>query len=162
MAYETGSGRPVPHRPETRWSVAAALVTALVSLMLMFLPLGQNATSGSARAGPAPRSSVSVAPDVGTKTPVRTERSNLVQREGWGMARVLAIPVSVCALPLLFSGRVRRRAAEAVALLFALFVMAGLPSIGLFFLPSLILLAVAALRLRRADVTSTPHLAGRT
>jgi hypothetical protein len=150
--------------PGTRWLVAAVLVSAAVALALMFLPLSEGA-GGSSRSGPVPASSATADPGPdqgpGTVTTVQTERRNLVEQEGWGIAIVLSMPVVLCALPLLMAGRARRWAAAAAATSLGLLVLAGAASIGLFLLPSAILMTVAAARLRRADRAADPAAVAR-
>ncbi|GAA2097910.1 hypothetical protein [Actinomadura alba] len=145
----------MPYEPGTRWLVAAVLVSAAVALALLFLPLSESA-GGSSQSGPVPASSASAEPGPVTVTTVRTERRNLVQQEGWAVAMVVSVPVVVCALPLLMTGAVRRWAAAAATTLLWLFVLAGAASIGLFLLPSAILMTVAAVRLRRLGRVTDP------
>jgi hypothetical protein len=58
----------------------------------------------------------------------------------------LAVPVLICALPFAVPGRHRRRAMAVSAALLAGGVVLGLLSIGIYYVPSVILLAVGATR----------------
>lgn len=91
----------------------------------------------------------SVGETVGSDGSVETERSSstLLEREGPGVLLVLAAPVAVSAVALLAGGtsRARTAAGAAAALLLAFAVVAG-ASVGLFYLPAGIAMAVAAAR----------------
>lgn len=108
------------------WSVAAALLTAAVSVAMLFLPLISTADSGGA-----------------------AERQSLLERDGAGAAAALALPVLLAAVPLLVPARHRRLAAIVVAVLFSLGALVSAASVGLFYLPSAALLVVAAIRTPR-------------
>ena len=68
--------------------------------------------------------------------------------EGAGVILPLAVPVLVCLVPLLVPARHRRAAAWGSAAILAAGVVISVLSIGVFFLPSVILLAVGAGRSR--------------
>lgn len=136
----------IERQPGWRWLFAALLLAVLASLVLAFAPLNtQETVSGESE----PRPSATVEPDsapIGAK--VRTDRLSLVQSEGWRMAWILTIPVVVCLIPLLASARMRRPLAiGAAALLGPAIVVTGL-SIGPYYLPSEILMIIAAFRVR--------------
>jgi hypothetical protein len=56
----------------------------------------------------------------------------------------LAVPVLLCAVPLIVPARLRRRATWAAAVLLAIGVVLSLLSIGAFYLPAVVLLIVSA------------------
>lgn len=72
----------------------------------------------------------------------------LVGQEGAGLALVLAVPVLLGVLPLLVGPQ--RIVVWGCAALLAGFVLIGAASIGLFFVPALVLLLIGARQLARA------------
>ncbi|MFT4163866.1 MAG: hypothetical protein QM650_01330 [Microlunatus sp.] len=58
---------------------------------------------------------------------------------------MIAAATAITLVPLLARGRARRPVAASVAVVLALFVMAGMFSVGLFFVPAAVLQVVAAL-----------------
>jgi hypothetical protein len=108
------------------WNIAAALLTAAVSVALMFLPLISTADSSGA-----------------------TDRQSLVAQSGWGAVLGLAVPVLVAVAPLLVPARHRRWATIVAATLLTLGALVSAASVGLFYLPSAALLVVSAVRTRR-------------
>jgi hypothetical protein len=68
----------------------------------------------------------------------------LLASEGPGVILALAVPLLVCAVPLLAPARYRRAAAWGSAATLALGVVVSLLSVGVFFVPSVVLLAVGA------------------
>jgi hypothetical protein len=112
--------------PGVRWLTAALVVTAVVSLALLLVPIVEHVESGP---------------------PVRTERRSLLEVEGVQVALTLALPVLLVAVPLLLPrGDARRFGTLVVTFLIAAGVVLGLLSVGVFYLPTLILLIVALLR----------------
>lgn len=105
----------------------AAFVCALIACVtVLFMPLGEEETADA-------QGHLSVA----TQTL-------------WGSDNPQAVGIIVAAtaitlIPLLARGRARRPVAATVAVLLALFVMAGMLSVGLFFVPAAVLQVVAAL-----------------
>jgi hypothetical protein len=97
------------------------LLTAAVSLLLLLLPMSAAQVSGEP-----------------------TEYQNLLTAEGPAVILPLAVPVLICAVPLLVTVRRRRFAAWLSTVLLAVGVLVSLLSIGVFFVPSLIVLAVGA------------------
>ncbi|WP_328473028.1 hypothetical protein OHA21_11435 [Actinoplanes sp. NBC_00393] len=71
--------------------------------------------------------------------------------EGPEVALVLAVPVLVCAVPVLTPSRLRRFAAWGSVVVLAAGVLISLASIGMFYVASVILLAVGAHRSRSAS-----------
>jgi hypothetical protein len=108
-----------------RWFLAVLLFTAVVSASLLLLPLLAEQTAG---------------PTVHYRT--------LLAGEGPGVILPLAVPVLVCAVPLLAPARYRRAAAWGSAAVLAIGVVVSLLSVGVFFVPSAILLAIGAGRRR--------------
>ncbi|GIG87103.1 hypothetical protein [Plantactinospora endophytica] len=143
MDQATSVRSPAP--PGTRWLLAALLLTALVSVLLLFLPV----VLGS-------RSSTVGDPDGGGQLTGSAEvRQSLLEVGGWGVAVLLLVPVLLCAVPLLAPGSVRPPLTVAVTVLLGMGVLVSLASIGLCYLPSLALLVAAAVRLSRRPTTPT-------
>ncbi len=69
--------------------------------------------------------------------------NDLLDREGISVVLVLAGPVLIGALPLMVKGRI---VAWGSALLLAGFAFVSVASVGLFFLPGLVLLVIGAVR----------------
>ncbi|MGI5151187.1 hypothetical protein ACQEVC_33305 [Plantactinospora sp. CA-294935] len=126
---------PSPARPGIRWLLAAFLLAVAAGALLLFLPVTTivEATYDSGAAHPM----------IG----VREVRQPLVQAEGWGVALLLLVPVLICAMPLLGTGAARLPLTVAAVLLLGLGVLVSLASLGLFYLASLVLLVVAAVRM---------------
>src|SRR5690349_8090523 len=108
-----------------RWFLAALLLTTAVSALLLLLPLSTDQVTGQ----PA-------------------DHRSLLSTEGSGIILPLAVPVLVCLIPLLAPVRRRRAVAWVSAAVLAVGVVISLLSIGVFFVPSAILLAVGAGRSR--------------
>ena len=104
-----------------RWFLAVLLFTTVVSASLLLLPLSTEQTVGPTE-----------------------HRRTLLAGEGPGVILALTVPVLVCAAPLLAPPRYRRAAAWGSAAALALGVVVSLLSVGVFFVPSVILLAVGA------------------
>jgi hypothetical protein len=112
--------------PGIRWLTAALVVTAIVSLALLVVPIVEHVESGP---------------------PARKEWQSLLELEGARVAVGLALPVLLVAVPLLLPrGDPRRLGTLVVTFLMTAGVVLGLLSIGVFYLPTLILLIVALLR----------------
>jgi len=111
---------------DRRWFLAAMLLTVVVSACLLLLPLSAEESSDAA-----------------------VHYRTLLDSEGPGIIVTLAVPVLVCAVPLLAPARFRRVAAWGSFALLAVGVVVSLLTIGVFFLPSVILLAIGAGRTRR-------------
>lgn len=108
-----------PGRP---WVTAAVLLTAAVSLALMFLPL------------------------VGTDDSAGSNRESLIEQGGWAVVAGLAVPVLISAVPLLVPSRLRRWTTVGAGTLLGAGALVSIASVGLFYLPSAALLVVAAIR----------------
>jgi hypothetical protein len=135
--------RPV-RGPGHAWALAAAVLTATVSLLLLVLPLFETQTEQ--------------ADGSGLPATVSSERESVLERRDWGVAAALAVPVLVAAAPL----PVRRRrapVATAAAVVLGVGVVLGAASVGLFYLPSVVLLVVAAVRSSRSRVDQYPRTA---
>ncbi|GAA3740683.1 hypothetical protein GCM10022225_24940 [Plantactinospora mayteni] len=126
-----------PARPGIRWLLAALLLAVAVGALLLFLPVVTGVQSSTLGNGPNPM------------IEVREVRQSLVQAEGWGVALLFLVPVLFCAMPLLGTGAARLPLAIAAVVLLGLGVLVSLASLGLFYLPSLVLLVVAAVRMSR-------------
>ena len=104
-----------------RWFLALLLGTAAVSAALLLLPLSAEQSTG------------------------RAARSRtLLAGEGPAVILPLAVPVLVCAVPVLAPARRRRAAALASAAFLAAGALLSVASVGLFYVPSAVLLAVGA------------------
>lgn len=112
------------------WVVAAAVVALVTSLALLTLPTVSTATS--------------------TGGTGQTGRESLFVNQGWTIAVTLAVPVLISAVPLLVPTRHRRWATLGAAALLTAGAMLGAASIGLFYLPAVVLLWVAAVRMLAA------------
>jgi hypothetical protein len=108
-----------------RWFLAVLLLTVAVSAALLLLPLSAELSGGQ---------------------PVR--HRTLLAAEGPGIIVPLAVPALICALPLLAPARHRRGVAWGSAGVLVVGVLISLLSVGVFFVPSAILLAVGAGRRR--------------
>jgi hypothetical protein len=118
-----------------RWFATALLTGVVTALALLLLPT-VAVHEGS---GPA-----------GGQT-ATTDRMVSLWQDQPTTAFVLAIPVLLCALPLLVPPRPRPAVAWVSVTALGVFVLLGLPSVGLFFLPALILMAIGTARLGHSD-----------
>jgi hypothetical protein len=85
--------------------------------------------------------------------PVEVEKHSetLVQSEGWGVIMLILIPVLVSATPLALVGSSHERTVQiAASVLLLLFGLLGAASIGLFYLPSALVMTLAAIFHRSA------------
>ncbi|MGX7673572.1 hypothetical protein [Plantactinospora sp. DSM 117369] len=131
---------PSAARPGIRWLLAALLLAVAAGALLLFLPV---TTVLEATRDEGPTSAGVAAPMM----VVREVRQPLVQAQGWGVALLLLVPVLLCAMPLLGTGAARLPVTVAAVVLLGLGVLVSLASLGLFYLPSLVLLVVAAVRM---------------
>jgi hypothetical protein len=97
------------------------LFTAVVSGCLLVLPLSAGQSAGQA-----------------------VHHRTLLAGEGPGIILPRAVPVLICAVPVLTPARRRRAAAWASAVLLGAGVLVSLLSVGVLYIPSTILLAVGA------------------
>lgn len=130
---------PATREPGKPWLVAAMLLTVAVGLLLLWLPLGTMASQEGV-ATPVPGNS--------SAGPTREEPPSLLAAEGSGVVAVLGVPVVLCAAPLLCGARRRRQVAFGAALVLAAGVVVSVSSIGVAYLPSLVLLLIGAARTR--------------
>ncbi|MFI6496643.1 hypothetical protein [Nonomuraea typhae] len=113
-------------RVEARWVIASAILALAASIIAFVAPMYTTAGSG------------------GT-----TSRTGLGSVGGWQSIAMLLLPVIIALAPLAFrGGRIRIPAIVAAALLGAWCVL-GMASIGVFYVPSLVLMVVAATYPRR-------------
>lgn len=125
--HEPRSARPAPGG--RNWVVAAVLLSAAVSTALLLLPSG---------------TSITVSED-GT---AQTTRETLLENQGWTVIPVFVAPVLISAAPWLAPVRLRRGATVVSAIVLTAGVALAIASVGLFYLPSVVLLVVAAIRAR--------------
>lgn len=133
-------------QPRTRgrgvvWLVVSVLLAVAISALLLFLPLG--ASTGA---------STEHVPNPGTSEQVQTNeaRQTLLETEGWSIVGVLLIPIALAVAPLLTPRRARYAAALGCTILLAAAVFIGSASIGLFYLPVVVTMAVAVATLPRS------------
>ncbi|NYT95676.1 hypothetical protein [Salinispora sp. H7-4] len=123
---------------DNRWLFAAFLLTLAVSAALLFLPLAERTGVGTSMEAGQPAGTVET-----------TDRESLLEAAGWGAAAaLLLIPVAVAAAALVTPRRARRPVAIASASVLGISVILGAASVGLFYLPSAILLVIGATRQR--------------
>ncbi|WP_203786237.1 hypothetical protein [Paractinoplanes rishiriensis] len=103
-----------------RWSVGAVLYSLVTGGILLLAPLSAGQIAGQA-----------------------VEYRSLLASDGPGVALLTAVPVLVCALPLVVAGRAL---AWACAIVLGVGVLAGLASVGAFYVPAVVLLAIGAAR----------------
>lgn len=101
-----------------RWSRFTLLSVFATSAVLTLAPIYATASCESVAGGPE------------TCT---TGRESLIQNEGLGAVAILAVPVVLAAVPVVFP---RRAVAIAVAVVLSALTLLGAASIGLFFLPA--------------------------
>ena len=101
-----------------RWSRFTLLSVFATSAVLTLAPIYATASCVSVDGGS----------DVCT-----TGRESLIEHEGIGAVAILAIPVALAAVPVVFP---RRGVAIAVAVILSAVTLLGAASIGLFFLPA--------------------------
>ncbi|MFC4072844.1 hypothetical protein [Actinoplanes subglobosus] len=116
-----------------RWFLAALVLTAVVSAALLVLPLYAYETA----TGPAASSG-----EVGAGYSYERGHRSLLAVEGPGVAFLLAVPVLVSGLPVLVRGRRQRLAGWVSTALLSVGVLVGIASIGLFYLPGVLLSAI--------------------
>ena len=101
-----------------RWSRFTLLSTFATSAVLILAPIYATASCGSVDSGP----------EICT-----TGRESLIEHEGIGAVGILAVPVVLAAVPVVFP---RRFVAISVAVVLSALTLLGAASIGLFFLPA--------------------------
>ena len=112
--------------PSRRWLTAALLVTAAASLVLLLAPLVE---------------SVEMTPTGG-----RAERHNLLSLEGWRAVVIVGVPVLLAAIPLALPRGARWPGTALVTFVMTAGVVLAILTVGVFYLPTVILLIAAMLR----------------
>lgn len=127
----------------TNWLTLASFSLALLaSLVLLLASSSSSSEEGSGR--------------VGGLAVVEEHDESLVGSEGWGVLLLVFIPVLVAASPLALMGSSHERTAQiAASVLLLLFGLLGAASVGLFYLPSVLVMALAAVFSVRATRTSS-------
>ena len=123
----------------TRWQAGAIALAGVASVALCVVPTVSTSSSSSVPGGP----------DVVTES----SRSLLAQ-QGPSLLLVLAVPLLLTLLPVLLGARARVPSAVVLAVLV---VLTGF-SVGLWFLPALLLAAVAALAPDTARSPAVPQV----
>ena len=118
----------------------ALLLTVTASVLLAFLPVYSGVTSDSN----------------GTST---ESSATLVQVNGSSVIILLAIPIAISLLPLFTRGRAWQPLSITAAILLGIAVFLGILSIGIFFVPVLIVEVVAACLPTRATPRKAPSAA---
>ena len=118
-----------------RWSRVTFLSTLATSAVLILVPLYATASCESVDDGP----------EVCT-----TGRESLIEHEGFGAVGILAVPVVLAAVPVVFP---RRFVAISVAVVLSALALLGAASIGLFFLPAAALSWIAVANSSRGTAT---------
>ncbi len=114
------------------WNLAAVVVAALTAAGAAWLPTGTSTMTDSSGV-------------------VTTSHTSLVGNEGAGVLVVLVIPLLVVGAPLLLRGSSKVRVARQVVVgLLVVMVVLGALSIGVFFLPTLVLMIISVLTTPRA------------
>ena len=104
-----------------RWSRVTFLSTLATSAVLILAPIHATASCESVDDGP----------EICT-----TSRESLIEHEGIGAVVILAVPVVLAAVPVVFR---RRFVAISVAVVLSALTLLGAASIGLFFAPAAVL-----------------------
>jgi hypothetical protein len=119
-----------------RLQIAALAVVITAAIALLVLPTSTSVTSSSD----------------GSEV---TTSQTLLASMGPSVLLILAAPIAMAALPLFSRGRAWVALSIASAVLLWLFVILGLLTIGVFFLPGAILALIAACRPVRAPAAAT-------
>ena len=120
-----------------RWVWVSFGLAPAAALTLLFAPLGTSVA-------PVPGGS-------GRPNEVIAHPSQL-EVDGWDAAIPLAVPVLIAAIPLSVRGRWKRSVRVATAVLLGAFVIAGILSVGQFYLPATVAMIVAGSSERRLQV----------
>ena len=121
-----------------RWSLLALLAAGMTSLALAVAPLGTTSSCTASSGG---------------ETACWSRRRSLLDSEGASVLVVLAVPVLITLLPLLWPGR---RCRLVVAVVLTVATLLALASIGLFLLPTLALAWAAVAAGRRPTEPGHP------
>jgi hypothetical protein len=117
------------------WLVVSVVLAIAISVLLLLLPLG---TSTGVSTGQV------VGPGTSEQVQDNETHQSLLEKEGWSMVGVLLIPVALAAAPLPMPRRARKAVTLACTMLLAAAVFLGSASVGLFYIPVVITMAVAA------------------
>ncbi|HEU5110146.1 MAG TPA: hypothetical protein VFT95_16520 [Micromonosporaceae bacterium] len=118
---------PVTRRdPSSGWLTAALLATVVASLVVLFVPMVRMVEW--------------------TPTDGRSEWRSLFSVEGWRSLLIVGMPMLVAAIPLALPRGRRWLGTAMVTSLMSAGVVLGILTIGLFYLPAVILFIVALLR----------------
>ena len=109
-----------------RFAFASFLAASVAALILAFAPTIQQEHGST---------------DAGGSTIVTSSSTSLISSEGVSVLLILAIPVLITLMPVLVS---RRGVRIGAAVLLLVLCVLGLASIGLFFVPAVVLMTVAA------------------
>lgn len=121
------------------WLAASVALALLIGALLLLLPLGMSASCSNAPAGQGTGSAL-------TDAECSQTQSSLLEREGWPLAGMVLIPAALCAAPFLAPRGARRPAILGAIALLSVAVFLGAASIGLFFLPVVVTMGIAAAR----------------
>lgn len=136
----------LPVSRSTAAAIASFALAALASVAFVFLPViggqersgGLSAESGRVTIGPSGSPAAQSAEG-------DSSGSTLPERQGLGIVGVLAIPVVISGVAAALSGVRQRRVVQGVAAaLLVGWVLLGLASVGLFYVPSALAMVIAA------------------
>lgn len=138
-----------------RWNLAALVVGIFTAAVMLFAPLGSSSTEIAM-----------VQDEHGARTETVTHESvSLLENEGVSVLAVMALPVVFVAAPLAFwREKHTRRALSVATTALGVFIVLGMVTVGLFFLPTFLLMLASVLTLRRHQIdedASSPSLAAR-
>jgi len=115
--------------------------------VVLFAPFGVRSESGGTPAVQASGSSVSLPPPTVPPTSVRVTNESIFSTDGWRVLPAFAVPVVLAGVVMLLRRtRIRRPAMVAGMVMLFVFVVLGSLSIGIFYVPAAVLMAIAASR----------------
>jgi hypothetical protein len=131
-----------------RWNLVALALT-IIPIGLAVLPIGSQTETSSSGASGGPDGTVS---SIDTTT---VSHPSLLTAEGPSVLLVLAVPVAITTVPLLWRQR-RGQVGIGAAVALGLFVILGILTIGLFYLPALVALVVSTAAGFKSSPSRTP------
>lgn len=137
-----GSNRTV------RWLAVSVTLALLIGALLLVLPLGSSAGCSNAPVGQGAAA---------TEAECYQTRHGLLEQEGWSLAGIVFIPAVLCAAPLLAPRRARRPVILGAIALLGVAVILGAASVGLFYLPVMVTMGIAAAHARAATAVENPQ-----
>lgn len=144
MAAETSPhrGRFASGNRTVRWLAVSVTLALLIGALLLVLPLSTSTGCSNAPVGQGAAA---------TEAECYQTRHNLLEEEGW-LAGIVFIPAVLCATPFLAPRRARRPVILGAIALLGVAVALGAASIGLFYLPVVVTMGIAAAHARAIAV----------